>query len=525
MWVLFSKRNVSSAFHLALVIFLMVCSLELLAIYIINRGHFSYTLDDPYIHLAVAEKILKGSYGINLGETGAPCSSILWPFLLIPFSKMEIGCYIPLILNLLAAILTLWVFFQFLLRIISPETIRIGRQATWIGLLSLILISNLVGLVFTGMEHVFQVLLAATVALGLVVMVHEKRQPSVWLLAAIILGPLIRYENLAWSVPVLGYFIWLRYYRISLITGALLFFPMISFSLWLYAHGVGFLPSSLSVKSSVIATQGNWVFIFDNFLLNLSSVTAWGMCCGAGVLYINFRTSLQSQERQLAFVTLVATLLHLFLGGFGWFDRYEIYMWVTMWLMVGYLNREWLIQKLTVNPRRGWLWVGMIVGMLCLPYVRNLMWVPLASNNIYEQQFQMHRFVTDYLKSPVAVNDIGWVAYHNDEYVLDLMGLGSITALQFRNANVGPAWMDELARQHKVKAVLIYVGWFKRNGFIEIPATWKPVGYFSRERKNISSAGNKVTVFVIDPKDMPEVKTSLVSFQKTLPKGVTVEVF
>mgnify|MGYP001017862235 CR=1 FL=1 len=44
-------------------------------------GFFFYTLDDPYIHLALAENILRGHYGINLDEPSSPSSSIVYPFL------------------------------------------------------------------------------------------------------------------------------------------------------------------------------------------------------------------------------------------------------------------------------------------------------------------------------------------------------------------------------------------------------------------------------------------------------------
>lgn len=43
-------------------------------------------------------------------------------------------------------------------------------------------------------------------------------------------------------------------------------------------------------------------------------------------------------------------------------------------------------------------------------YVRATVTNPIASRNIYEQQYQMHRFVVDYYRDAVAVNDLGFVA-------------------------------------------------------------------------------------------------------------------
>jgi len=38
-----------------------------------------YSLDDPYIHLALAENMARGHFGVNLGEASNPSSSIIWP--------------------------------------------------------------------------------------------------------------------------------------------------------------------------------------------------------------------------------------------------------------------------------------------------------------------------------------------------------------------------------------------------------------------------------------------------------------
>jgi hypothetical protein len=42
-------------------------------------GTFVYALDDPYIHLAMAEQLVQGHYGINASEPSSPSSSMIWP--------------------------------------------------------------------------------------------------------------------------------------------------------------------------------------------------------------------------------------------------------------------------------------------------------------------------------------------------------------------------------------------------------------------------------------------------------------
>src|SRR5262249_53223254 len=70
----------------ALVVVVLAVSLEM------NGGKLVYSLDDPYIHLALARHIAAFHYGINAGEAAAPASSVLYPFLLslfVPFGLDE----------------------------------------------------------------------------------------------------------------------------------------------------------------------------------------------------------------------------------------------------------------------------------------------------------------------------------------------------------------------------------------------------------------------------------------------------
>ena len=62
-----------------------------LCCYKLAANHFIFSLDDAYIHLAVAENILKGGYGINIPEYSSPSSSILFPYLLAALLKLKIS--------------------------------------------------------------------------------------------------------------------------------------------------------------------------------------------------------------------------------------------------------------------------------------------------------------------------------------------------------------------------------------------------------------------------------------------------
>jgi hypothetical protein len=73
-------------------LYLFLCAVLVAGVLIKTHGHLVYSLDDPYIHLGLAENIAKGHYGINLTEYSSPSSSILWPFLLVPFAGNAAAC-------------------------------------------------------------------------------------------------------------------------------------------------------------------------------------------------------------------------------------------------------------------------------------------------------------------------------------------------------------------------------------------------------------------------------------------------
>ncbi|MHC2245266.1 hypothetical protein [Bradyrhizobium elkanii] len=54
-------------------------------------GRLIFTLDDPYIHLAVADHIRSGGYGVNASEVSSPSSSIIWPYLLAVTESIKPG--------------------------------------------------------------------------------------------------------------------------------------------------------------------------------------------------------------------------------------------------------------------------------------------------------------------------------------------------------------------------------------------------------------------------------------------------
>lgn len=509
---------------------LLLVLVELAVILRLNQGKFVYTLDDAYIHLSLAENLRHGHYGINHEDFSAPSSSILWPFLLAPFGEETYFEYVPFFFNILFAVLNIGLFGAILSKSIPRSSPAREGTLTFL-LLLLILATNQIGLIFTGMEHSLQVFCALLILYGLIVHL-ESRQITLWLVTGTLLAPLVRYENLALVIAVFLYLASQREYRwlSTLSVGVLL--PLAAFSWFLWRNSAGLLPSSVQAKSAVVSSAGALSSVLRNFWENLNSLSGIGLSLAVlvfmGIFFHQRRATTYHQgeggvsaRAKLAMVLAVAILLHFAFGRYGWYNRYEIYIWSVALVGVLYFFGGWLVRDDPGTGRRRPLirLVGVALGVFgfCPSYLWGLRTIPLASNNIYEQHYQMHRFVTLYYPRAVAVNDIGYVSFRNENYVLDLYGLGSSEARRFRSQNQGSEWMNALAAAHGVTLAMIYEQWYI------LPANWRKIGELYLGRPRITPEFAKVDFYLLKEDVYNEVLAALQQFEATLPPGVRFE--
>jgi hypothetical protein len=449
-----------------------------------TRGHFTYTLDDPYIHLALARNIWHGHYGINASEFSAPSSSILWPFLLAPFSaNARLFEYAPLILNFLC----LWATIVVLWRIFGD--LRAVWHVVVVG--SIVLSLNLLGLVFTGMEHSLQVML---VVVGMQPLIlgdrgggQDRRVPA-YIIAALIALPLVRYEGLAISLPVLFFLFSHGHRKTAVLSVTVIGIALVSFSAFLHANGSIYLPSSILAKEDLSVLGG----VTHNLKANLE---AYGFLLlpVIWILGAYWKTS-----RSRFAVVLAATALHFLFGHVGWFARYEAYY--VIFIVV-------LSIRLAVD-----LHLDFMPAIFCLPLVFASLTVatvstPLAAANIYNQQVQMARIAV-MLGEPVAVNDLGIMALRSGHYTLDLWGLGSIEALRERlQATDSSGWVAALMTKKRVQYAFVYDSWFP-----DRPASWIKVGQLKLLQKRITPASDLVSFYADDPSSAEKLRSTLATF-------------
>jgi hypothetical protein len=449
-----------------------------------TRGNFTYTLDDPYIHLALARNIWHGHYGINPSEFSAPSSSILWPFLLAPFSaNARIFEYAPLILNFIS----LWATIAVICRIFDdlPAVLR----TLVVGSIALAL--NFYGLVFSGMEHSLQILLVAIGMLPLISSKWEdgagKKKVPAYVVAALIALPLMRYEGLAISLPMLLFLFVHGHRKTAVLSTAIIALAVGSFSWFLHVNGADYLPSSVVAKADLSGLAG----VLHNLKENLKEY-GFMLLPVAWIAGMYWKAS-----RSRCFVVLAVTVLHFLFSHFGQLGRYEAYY--NMFIVV-------LSVRLAVDSG-----LKLMPAILCLPFVFHTMavstfYTPQEAENIYSQQAQMAR-IANMLGAPVAVNDLGLMALRSGNYTLDLWGLGSTEALRNRLRGGDSGWITALMAREHVKYAFVYDWWFPNK-----PASWIKVGELKMLQRKLTPAGDMVTLYAADPSSAAKLRSTLTSF-------------
>lgn len=494
-----------------------------------DDGVFTYSLDDPYIHLSLARSLAHGHYGIDLNEASSPSSSILWPFLLVPFARLfSTGyaplVYVPLAWNILFCTASAWMIGRIVERL--EWLPKIGDSKTpplWVRLgiaLLLMLVANLVGITFVGMEHGLQIPLAVACAAGLIEALAGRPIPQ-WAVAAAVLGPLVRYENFALlAAMALALYGQRRARAAAAICGLALIGPVL-FAMFLLSRGLPALPSSVLVKAMVYSHPA-----FGGAVGAAAQVVVQSLYWGLGEFtwYLQFlvfallvwlarRQSLRPQRFALC-AAAVAALLQLLVGRYNWFYRYEVYA-LTFTTLVA-------VAEVARSTRARYASSLAGLALVASPYGIAILQTPLAAADIYRQQYQMRRFVADYYRGTVAVNDLGLVSYQRPPgvEVLDLWGLASPEAS--RHPNKDRAWLEVITRSHHANLAILYPGWYPEGA----PSDWKPLGTLCVTAPRMAISRRCVVFYSTaadaDPETARAEAAAFASFATTVPSGVKV---
>ena len=469
----------------------------LVALILRAQGGFTYTLDDPYIHLALAEGIADGGYGLNPGEFAAPSSSILWPFLMALMLVLGLGAWGPLVVALLGQAAT----GAMMGRALGPS----GWVALPLALLAVQAVNGF-ALPLTGMEHTLHAAASVAVILGL-----ARGDAPRWLVPVIWATAALRFEGFALAGAAALALVATGHRRAGLVALAGLLALALGFALSMMAMGLPPLPSSVLVKSDLSAAavsadgRGAFVALVVNALVNLREPAA--VLLLASALALSVLAWQRPGVRVYALPAITALLAHLVLGRFGWFGRYEVYAAAVALTALALALRG-----------RVWVVAGAMAAFGAV-YLDPLMRTPAAALAVHQQHEQMHRFATEFFARPVAVNDLGFVAWNNDSRVVDLWGLGSDEARRL-TAQGGrtPAMMQQLTAG-RADFAMIYDPAFPRG----VPPTWCRIAALDTSLG--ATAWDSVAFYLIDRAQESDMRAALAAFAPTLPAGALLTLF
>jgi hypothetical protein len=511
----------------------LLLAAEIVFVLFVTGGHLVYPLEAAYTHLALAEQIAVGHYGLVAGEAAAPSSSILYPFLLAALRPFGLGATLPLVINL-ASTLAAGVFAVLLARECRIPLDRVPPRYLFVLAAVVTLALDLPGLALTGLEHSFHIAMTVAYLLGLVRFVVYGRCDW-WWFACIIIQPVVRFEAAGMLVADALIFIAFRRYAYALAMVAIGFALVGGYSLFLHSLGLPLLPSSVLARSdwsnaAAVSHSGLAsviVAIVKNLFANLNSFGAAQMLGGvvlglawfAGAWNALSRRPMEKSDQiklvTFAFMTFV-TVAQIAGGKLGWTpSRYEGYVLVLNLCAVAVIYRE---QVSAWCERVTWPSVSVVgVSLLLIfaGYATQFALIPALAAKEYQGPYQLHRFVTRFYRAPVAVDQIGYLNFENTHYVLDLSGLGSEAARKQRARARTSEWMDALLASHDVGLAII-----DPSVDPTVPAAWTMIGELRLGGTISGDTARRYHFYARRQEDIAAAASALEHFEPTLPSSV-----
>ncbi|MEO1536529.1 MAG: hypothetical protein AAFR73_02265 [Pseudomonadota bacterium] len=472
-----------------------------------NDGVFEYPLDDVYIHLAMSEQIANGGYGVNAGEFASAASSPIYPIFLLPFVGEEVQRWLPLFWNVVALVASAALVGWALAR---AELGRAGLVMAFVTAFAL----NMYIVAYSGMENMAHGAASLAIVVGLWRFAETGRVGAL-LIFGVFLAPALRLEGLALALAA-GGVVFLQGRPVAgLALGALAVLPVAVFVALLTSLGLDPLPNSVNAKLPVdaSATEGFLAGIGSNIRVN---ATTYGGRYVIGLLVAVWVFAMmllkQDDARTKGLIGLgvaAAAVAHLGFAATGWLDRYENYLVLALFAAL-----TLMLTQVTARLRLGLLSLALAGGVAT--YIAQIDNRLAGMRAIHNQQGEMSRFAKDFVRAPIAVNDLGYVAWDNPDYVLDLFGLASQEALALRLGDAPDGWADPLADRHGVKVAMIYDSWVGPS----LGPDWTWMGDLVLTNHGWAFLGsNYVSFYARDAAMAEALKPAIAEWERDLPEG------
>ncbi len=453
-----------------------------------TEGHLTSTVDDAFIHMAIARSFAEyGVWGVTPHEFTSSSSSLLWSLLIAVFFRVfGTVTFIPLALALVCSVVLLILIDRLLWGYGCSTGVRFAVQ------FAVILAVPLPSAVISGMEHVLQALLTVAFAAYSFAALHQRKSLSVWCLLAMLLVA-TRFEGLFAVGLICLFSVWqTRRITTALALGLAALVPVGIFGLISLSNGWYALPNSVLMKGAGFdfsTPLGIALFVGLRGLLHIARVPAVLLV----TIGLGYAFMVQREQRTWRWFALLLIALHLQFAQTGSFFRYEIYL-MTIGLVALFSGMRTLIPA----SREQWMVAFAGALILALPLTGYGLTVtyrtPIAMMNNFHQQYQMGQFLREfYPNESVVLNDIGAPSFYGDIQLIDAAGLGTFaTAAAIREEGVLSAnSLDVLARDANIALAIVFDLW------VDVPSSWILVGSWTISN-NVIAAQDTVSFYALD---------------------------
>lgn len=498
-----------------------------------THGVFMYPYDDTFIHLTIADNLLKGNWGINTNTFASASSSILYTLLLTLFRFFTKSSTLPFIVNCLSGVVILIVLHHWLRKHLVSY---IGQALIFF---LVIFFTPLPLLIISGMEHTLQCLFSFLFIFyfsdWLEGSYHSPTRilPLKILLFAILLST-IRYEGLfIIAVAVFLLLVNKKFYA----AGSLLIVslaPLLVFGLISLNKGNYFFPNSVLVKSGSFNNTNPlrllYDIIFEKWVYarnGMAALATQRLLVILPLLYLVFKKYIRTSYSFILFFLFGVAILQLSFASTGYMYRYEAYLFFCFVILVPVLffkygkhvfsNVSSLVSKIAVIVMAFFL-----IFPVLLRGITALNKTSQACINIYDQQYQMAMFAKKlYNQNTIALNDIGAVGYFTDSRIIDLWGLADVQVTKSKKEHYWTApFLDSFSRKNNVQLAIVYDSWFPDS----LLKRWNKAATWEIQN-NVICGDSIVSFYSLNSSAKNNLQAQLKTFEQQLPATVAVKYY
>lgn len=521
---------------LALGIFSALLVRMLLKVLDINDGHLVYALDDAYIHMSIAKNFAtQGVWGVTAEAFTSSTSSPLWTLLIaISYVIFGVNALSPFVFNMIFAVGLLVSAHVILRRYDAPP---------WLDAVTLLAITvgvPLNPLIFLGMEHLLHALttLLLLFTAGPLITTSPTRGQVIaaGLLAALTTSA--RYEGFFLLAALCGLLLLRWRVGLALLLGAAGALPAMVYGMIAAVNGWPPVPVTLLLKSDDklsllerLTSPAGLVTFFGDAVRLIVDLRLFAALLLAALVLATVAWWRRNWDAGAVVLIAFAGMLvghFLLVSDEGLFLRYDAYLVLVgvvvmavgvAHLLPGSIHRR---QVVLVAPVLGVVaLVGLIAFVNRFQIIRNDYPMLAATNNIYNQQYQMGRFLDRYYTGEtVAVHDIGAVNYLADLQAVDIWGLGSLPVAEARIADQYQLHQLE-ALTAGAEIAVVYRHWL-RDLVKGYPEGWVEVGKWGTPNV-VVLGGQVVTFYALQPGAVGPLRENLRDFRNELPDLVIQE--